>query len=486
MKRNALMKIKKMNFTALSILSGILIALSICITRLNFLQFVSFLPLFIAIYYSDLKRTLLYSFITGYICLSVILFAITAFNFYIYLIFTLCFTLVLVILGTGLKITISKLPLWTVIYIIPVLWLYIELFLTKYFSLPMNLGLAQYNNLLLIQVADIYGIYGVSFLVMLANICLFYIFIQIKENKLTIHWLPLLPPLLIICGVFLYGIIQLGQEEKKDNRLSVALIQGNLSFEDLVLRYKTRKYHKISEDRYFKMIKESAKQNLDFIIVPESGLMGYFLNIPTINEKYKQLAIDTNASLIFQGKEKADNKLYSSIFVVSNTGKLIGSSRKFKPIHLAEMAFEHNYKYTPILTKKANIGALICFDSCFPSISSKLVMNNANILIVSSNDGRFGYSAFTQLHHAYMPFRAIENRKYFLSANNSGISSIINTKGKILHETKINKQEILYSTVFTNTTKTMFSKNGMRNIFIFLGSYLAIGILGAVYDAKIS
>ncbi|OGI11463.1 MAG: hypothetical protein A2Y40_10165 [Candidatus Margulisbacteria bacterium GWF2_35_9] len=481
------MKINKITCTILSIISAILISLSICLHHLFILEFISFIPLFFLIYYSDYKNTLFFSFISGYISLSVILFAITSFNFFIYIAFTLFLTIVFLLLGYAFKLVQTKLPFWAIIYILPTLWLCIELFLTNSFlSLPLNLGLAQYSNLALIQIADIYGIFGVSFLVMLVNVCLFYLIIQIRTNMLRIKYFPLLPPIIIIGSVFLYGLIQLGIVEKNENSLSVALIQGNLNFEELVLRYKTRKFHKISEDRYFNMIMKSAKHNPDFIIVPESGLMGYFLNLPNLKKKYEDLAISTNSTLIFHGKEHQNNNLYSSIFIVSNTGDLIGSSRKFKPIHFAEMAYKHSKTYQPIQTKTANFGAMICFDVCFPLISRNLVNNNADILIASSNDGRFGYSAFIPLHFAYMPFRAVENRKYFLSANNSGISSIINSKGKIIQQTKIYQQDILFGTAFTNTTQTTFCKSGMLNIFIFLGAYIALGIIGAVYDAKIS
>jgi len=479
--------LKKYYSFLLTIISGILLSTSICISSLSLLQFIAFIPFLFAIHQKNLKETALYSFITGYISLSAILFSIAAFNFAIYILFTLLLSLTVIYIGTLYRYLNIKFTNWFIIYTLPIFWVILEIFATEGFlSLPLNLGLGQYRNIILIQIADIFGIYGISFLVMLINISLFYLLIQIKENKQKINWLPLLPPLIIISCTFIYGGMELNQAEKKDNIKSFALIQGNLNFEELVLRYKSRKFHKISEDRYFRMIQEAAKQNPDYIIVPESGLMGYFLNIPNLNRKYKQLAIDVGTNLIFQGKEKSEGKLYSTMFMVSNNGSVIGISRKYKPIHLAEIDFSHNKSFAPIKTNNIYIGVQICFDICFPSISRKLVQNKATVLVVSSNDGRFGYSPFSILHHSFLAFRAIENRRSILSANNSGISSSINSKGEIKQESQINTETILYAKVSTQSGQTLFNKSGFINIFIFLGTYLLIGIIGVLGDKQIS
>jgi apolipoprotein N-acyltransferase len=57
-----------------------------------------------------------------------------------------------------------------------------------------------------------------------------------------------------------------------------------------------------------------------------------------------------------------------------------------------------------------------------------------------------------------LPLRAIENRMYIIRAANSGISCVIDPKGRIQKSLGINQQGIITATIFKNKDKTFYSK----------------------------
>ncbi|MBW1841038.1 MAG: apolipoprotein N-acyltransferase, partial [Deltaproteobacteria bacterium] len=79
---------------------------------------------------------------------------------------------------SAIVVRFSPTPL-TCVIMIPWVWVSMEYIRTFLFSgFPWELvGYSQFNRLLLIQIADILGVYGVSFLVMLSNGAIFLVFL---------------------------------------------------------------------------------------------------------------------------------------------------------------------------------------------------------------------------------------------------------------------------------------------------------------------
>jgi apolipoprotein N-acyltransferase len=96
-----------------------------------------------------------------------------------------------------------------------------------------SIGYTQYKFLTLIQIADITGIYGISFLVVAVNGALADIFLLKRRTK----DMPLFPLSYSVIGfavliVFvvssaIYGQIRLG-EERPGKQIRVSIIQGNI------------------------------------------------------------------------------------------------------------------------------------------------------------------------------------------------------------------------------------------------------------------
>ena len=106
--------------------------------------------------------------------------------------------------NTSIKLTAS----------LPFIWVtmeYLRSFLLSGFPWE-NLGYSQYHSLLLIQCADITGVYGISFLIVFVNATLFLLLRNIPHKKIPLREIILV--LIIMTAVTFYGWWRLPEIKK--------------------------------------------------------------------------------------------------------------------------------------------------------------------------------------------------------------------------------------------------------------------------------
>ena len=94
----------------------------------------------------------------------------------------------------------------------PVLWVcleYCKSFLLTGFPWE-NLGYSQYLNFYLIQFADIVGVFGLSFLIVLVNVSIF----EVINKRSKREYILAAVVFLILAGVYIYGFCRLNQVNK--------------------------------------------------------------------------------------------------------------------------------------------------------------------------------------------------------------------------------------------------------------------------------
>lgn len=92
---------------------------------------------------------------------------------------------------------------------------------------------------------------------------------------------------------------------------------------------------------------------------------------------------------------------------------------------------EQSLPRVAIGSARLDIGMLICYESIFPELANERA-RHANLLVNISNDTWFGRSA-APLQHLYLSaLRAVEQRRYLARCTNSGISAVIDDKGRIV------------------------------------------------------
>lgn len=73
----------------------------------------------------------------------------------------------------------------------------------------------------------------------------------------------------------------------------------------------------------------------------------------------------------------------------------------------------------------------ICYEVIFPELVAEQVRAGASLLVTVTNDGWYGDTAAPWQHFRAARFRAAENRRPLLRAALSGVSGIVDARGRL-------------------------------------------------------
>jgi len=100
-------------------------------------------------------------------------------------------------------------------------------------------------------------------------------------------------------------------------------------------------------------------------------------------------------------------------------------------------AFTPGVRVAPLVSGRLAMGMLICYEVIFPELAQQRVEDGANILVSISNDAWFGFSAAPRQHLELATLRCVEQNRFMLRGTNTGITALIDPRGRILSETSL-------------------------------------------------
>ena len=129
-----------------------------------------------------------------------------------------------------------------------------------------NLGYSQYLNTYLLQFADVAGVFGLSFLIVLINATIFEVINKRSKKEYIIAGVVFL----ILAGVYAYGICRLDQVNKAVQNspgMEVSLIQGNI---DQSIKW-NENYQRETLNIYEQLSLKNLPGNGSLIVWPETA-----------------------------------------------------------------------------------------------------------------------------------------------------------------------------------------------------------------------
>ncbi|MCX5863529.1 MAG: apolipoprotein N-acyltransferase [Deltaproteobacteria bacterium] len=348
----------------------------------------------------------------------------------------------------------SRLPL---LVFAPACWVALDLIRSRLFTgFPwLDLAYTQYNLPQIIQVADLAGHYGLTFLMVLANALIFTLIASFVRRKATSS--PALIGaaavlLLVASGYNLWRVQTLPETIAQAEQMEVAIAQGNIpqdqKWQPAFQRETIDTYLRLSNALFI-----TKKPQL--IVWPETALPFYPYEHPLFLRLHSELTRPYRTFLLTGAphREKAspDEPITyaNSAFLLSPDGLVTGRYDKQHLVPFGEYiplrwllgfasplvetlgAFSPGQTNTPLSCQNSRIGILICFESIFPEISRQQAAAGANLLVTITNDAWFGRSSAPWQHLAMGVFRAVETRKTLVRAANTGISTFIDPMGRI-------------------------------------------------------
>ena len=319
----------------------------------------------------------------------------------------------------------------------------------------LDLAYTQYNLPQLIQVADLAGHHGLTFLLVLTNGLIFTLAASFVQRKATsppalITAAALL--LLMASGYSLWRMQTLPAAIAQAEQMEVAAMQGNIPQDQ---KWQPD-FQRETIDTYLRLSQEifiTAKPQL--IVWPETALPFYpyehplFLRLHSELTRPYQTYLLTGAPHREKTSAAAPLRYANSAFLLSPDGRIGGRYDKQHLVPFGEYIplrrllgfasplvetlgdFAPGRTNTPLSCQNSRIGVLICFESIFPEISRQQAEAGANLLVTLTNDAWFGRSSAPMQHLAMGVFRAVETRKTLVRAANTGISAFIDPMGNI-------------------------------------------------------
>lgn len=377
------------------------------------------------------------------------------------------------------------------------------------------LGYSQYKIPIAIQIAEITGAYGVSFVVVTVNFILYRYLSAIigkfngsnlfRKQDASVLKYETAATLAIVGLMFVFGHSALKKSEI-DTGIKLSVAQGNISRDK---KWDPREKDFILE-RYRTLTKEAAKDGSDIVVWPETSVPG-FLFEPDIILYIENLIKEVRTPLLlgivaYSWDGEGDGRFYNSASLFSADGRI---EEEYYKIHLVPFGeyiplerlfpfirdfinvpvgdFSRGNEYTIFNISKDdciyNYAALICFEDIFPGLVRGFVSDGADFLVNITNDAWFGESS-EQLQHAQASvFRAVENRVSVVRAANTGFSCYISPKG-IIEDSIRDKSGSMYIAGFKTFSVTTGRDSTFYTRFGDVFAYLCIFIVCAALAGK--
>jgi apolipoprotein N-acyltransferase len=139
--------------------------------------------------------------------------------------------------------------------------------------------------------------------------------------------------------------------------------------------------------------------------------------------------------------------------------------------------FSPGTEATTGLVDRHRIGGYICYEAIFPDLVRRFTVEGAELLVNVTNDAWYGTTSAPHQHLAMAAFRAIENRRYLVRAANTGVTAIVDPRGRILEPTRLFDTTVVVREVPFVAETTFYTRHG--NVFVQACAALALALVAA-------
>ncbi|HUG35576.1 MAG TPA: apolipoprotein N-acyltransferase [Candidatus Limnocylindrales bacterium] len=335
------------------------------------------------------------------------------------------------------------------------------------------IGYSQHSVLPVIQIAELTGVYGVSFLVIAGNAAL--------AGGMAFGWRRAWPgaatAAVLVLASLGFGLAVLGQERgPAPPGARIAVIQPVVAQS---LKWDPA-YHAEILALYERLTREAARSRPAAIIWPETAAAIFLRGDPALLERLTRLAQELGTPLVLGSVDRQPGPrgaFLNSAFYL--TGQ--GISDKYDKIHLVPFGeyvplagligfvrswaefisdFAPGERRTIFPLPGAPFGVVICYEVVFPELFRQFVAGGAAFMANITNDAWFGETSGPWQHLAMVPFRAVENRVAIARAANTGVSAFVAPSGAISAWRPLGDRGTLEATVPLRRRTTVYTRFG--------------------------
>jgi apolipoprotein N-acyltransferase len=364
---------------------------------------------------------------------------------------------------------------------LPAIWVgmdYLRCFGT--WMMPWNyLGYSQSHNLALLQVADLGGVYAVTFLVVLANAALFVLLSPLAPFRQRLGLACAAGAILL--GALAYGETRLNlapaSSPTDPHILKLAMVQGGVEtleeWSSSHLMEETLQQYIPPSDAALRDWQRTASAGIgqryystgpwldpDMLVIwPESVIPRAIDPRHPGNLPYQVrslIAPHANAALLMGalGKPKNDKRAENGCVLIEPDGQMTWPYSKLRLVPYGEVVpfrgIVRFLKYPwggydlcegrtlkPLKWRGHVFGLMICYDNVWSFIAREQVRQGAQVLVVMTNNSWYKLHSGVRQHCDLDILRAVEYRRPMARCSTTGYSQIVDPCGRILESTNV-------------------------------------------------
>lgn len=300
----------------------------------------------------------------------------------------------------------------------------------------LSLGYSQLSSPLA-GLAPVFGVYGVSWVVALSSALVVAVLLSARQR-----WLYSAVLLLVWSGVWGLGLVP--WTHPIGEPIKATLLQANIP-QDL-------KWHPSMREPTIAIYAEMTRENWatsDLIIWPESAIPGFYHEVEGFLDELEVEAQEQQTDLLIGvlSMNLETQQYYNSMLSLGQSRGFyhkqhlvpfteylplknwLGGFVKFIQVPMSD--FSPGEDDQPLLSVAGQkVGISICFDGVF---GEELIrtLPQASLLVNVSNDAWFADSWAPPQHLQIAQMRALESGRYMLRATNTGVTAVVDEKGRI-------------------------------------------------------
>jgi apolipoprotein N-acyltransferase len=351
------------------------------------------------------------------------------------------------------------------------------------------LGYSQHAQLPVIQVAELGGVYAVSFLIVAVNAAAAGLLLLGPRRA----WPGAAAAAVLLAASLGFGVHALARTSAADaGSVEVAVIQPSI---EQTIKWDPARHAEIL-DVYERLTREAARTRPALVLWPETATTIFLRGDPALLGRLQALSAEVGTPLLVGSLDRRDGprgQFLNSAFLL--TGQ--GITAKYDKIHLvpfgeyvplssllgwvkswAEFISEFGAGDTEVVfpLPGAPFGTVICYEIIFPELFRGFVVRGATFMANITNDAWFGETSGPWQHLGTLPLRAVEHRVAIARAANTGVSAFVEPTGRIGPLRPLLERGVLHRRIPLRATTTLYTR---------LGDWL-VGASGALAGAAVA
>ena len=330
------------------------------------------------------------------------------------------------------------------------------------------------------HLAPFIGVYGLSFLIVLASALL--VVILQGQQKPRLVAFPLV--FALILGSFALKGLEFSRPVGEP--LTIRMVQGNIPQS---MKFSSERINSALQ-LYSLMTAEAPLQDVNLVIWPETAIPTFYEDVEAALEPFAA-AMDERAIDVLSGVfVNEGNDVYNSVMQLGGERAvyrkrhlvpfgeymplrfILDFAAQFIDIPMSDLS-SGSGPHVPISLQGTAVGISICYEDVYGE-EMRALLPASQLLVNVSNDAWFGNSAAPHQHEQKARMRALEFERPLVRVTNTGVSSAITYKGEILGRIENDTRGILDVEVQPREGATLYARTGNWPVFLFAIVFVVI------------